>query len=217
MNGINPLLMRTRVKICGITRVEDAIVVVQAGADALGLVFYPKSPRCVDISVAQEIVASLSPFVTVVGLFVNAAAETVHQVIASVPLGLLQFHGDEDNATCKSFGLPFIKSIAMQDGIDVLSQMQHYPDAAGFLLDAWQPQSHGGGGETFDWQCIPESSPAPLILAGGLTPDNVTLAINTSRPYAVDVSSGVESGKGIKSAAKITAFMQGVENSDTGG
>jgi phosphoribosylanthranilate isomerase len=209
--------MRTRVKICGITRIQDAAAVVQSGADALGLVFYPKSPRCVDTTVARQIAESVSPFVTIVGLFVNAAPNAIHEVIKSVPLGLLQFHGDEENATCKSFGLPFIKSIAMRDGIDVLSRMQLYPDAAGFLLDAWQPQSHGGGGETFDWQCIPESAPKPLILAGGLTPGNVTLAINTSRPYAVDVSSGVESGKGIKSAAKIAAFMQGVENSDTGG
>ena len=217
VNRIDPLLMRTRVKICGITRVEDAAAVVQSGADALGLVFYPKSPRFVDTALARVIAESVSPFVTVVGLFVNAGPETIHQVIESVPLGLLQFHGDEDNATCKSFGLPFIKSIAMRDGIDVLSDMERYPDAAGFLLDAWQPQSHGGGGATFDWQFIPESSPAPLILAGGLTPENVSLAINTSRPYAVDVSSGVESGKGIKSAAKIAAFMRGVEDSDTGG
>lgn len=209
--------MRTRVKICGITRVEDAAAVVQSGADALGLVFYPKSPRFAEIGRAREIAESVPPFVTVVGLFVDAAPDAIQQVIEHVPLGLLQFHGDEDNATCKSFGLPFIKSIAMRAGIDVLSRMGRYPDAAGFLLDAWQPQSHGGGGETFDWQCIPESSPAPLILAGGLTPDNVTRAINTSRPYAVDVSSGVESGKGIKSAAKIAAFMQGVEDSDTGG
>ena len=216
MNEIDPKLTRTRVKICGITRVEDAVSVVQYGADALGLVFYPKSPRYTDIARAREIVESASPFVTIVGLFVNAAKDAIHQVVENVPLGLLQFHGDEDNALCKSFGLPFIKSIAMRDGFDVLSHMEHYPDAAGFLLDAWQPQSHGGGGEPFDWQLIPESSPKPLILAGGLTPENVTMAINTSRPYAVDVSSGVESGKGIKSAAKIAAFMQGVEDSGTG-
>ena len=208
--------MRTRVKICGITRVEDAAAVAQSGADALGLVFYQKSPRFTGIGRAREIAESVPPFVTVTGLFVNAAPDAIQQVIERVPLGLLQFHGDEDNATCKSFGLPFIKSIAVRAGIDVLSCMALYPDAAGFLLDAWQPQSHGGGGETFDWQYIPESSPAPLILAGGLTPDNVTRAINTSRPYAVDVSSGVESGQGIKSAAKIAAFMQGVEDSDTG-
>lgn len=216
MNEIDPQVMRTRVKICGITRVEDAVTVVRCGADALGLVFYPESPRSVDIAHARKIAESVSPFVTVVGLFVNAAPESIQQVLANVPLGLLQFHGDEDNAACKSFGLPFIKSIAMRAGIEVLSRMERYPDAAGFLLDTWQPQSHGGGGETFDWQFMPKSSPRPLILAGGLTPGNVTTAINTARPYAVDVSSGVESRKGMKSAAKIAAFMRGVEDSDTG-
>jgi phosphoribosylanthranilate isomerase len=209
--------MRTRVKICGITRIEDATTVVQCGADALGLVFYPKSPRFIETAIARKIAESVSPFVTVVGLFVNAEPGTIQAILDNVPLGLLQFHGNEDNTLCKSFGLPFIKSIAMRDGIDVLSRMEQYPDASGFLLDAWQPQSHGGGGETFDWQFIPKSSPSPLILAGGLTPENVSLAIHTSRPYAVDVSSGVESGKGIKSAAKIAAFMRGVGNSGTGG
>ncbi|MEN8206547.1 MAG: phosphoribosylanthranilate isomerase [Pseudomonadota bacterium] len=210
-------MKRTRVKICGITRVEDAAAVVQYGADALGLVFYPKSPRCVDITRAREIAGSVAPFVTVVALFVNAAPDYIRRIIESVPVGLLQFHGDEDNGACKSFGLPFIKSIAMQEGMNAGSLMERYPDAAGFLLDAWQPQSHGGSGETFDWSTVPESSPGPLILAGGLTPGNVSTAIKTIRPYAVDVSSGVESAKGIKSADKIAAFMQGVEDSDTGG
>jgi phosphoribosylanthranilate isomerase len=217
VNEIDPQVMRTRVKICGITRVEDAAAVVRYGADALGLVFYPESPRSVAIAHAREIAESVAPFVTVVGLFVNATPENIQQVLANVPLGLLQFHGEEDNAACKSFGVPFIKSIAMHGGIDVLSCMERYPDAAGFLLDAWQPQSHGGGGETFDWQFMPGTSPRPLILAGGLTPANVTAAINTTRPYAVDVSSGVELEKGIKSAAKIAAFMRGVEDSETGG
>jgi len=208
---------RTRVKICGITRVEDAAAVVQCGADAIGLVFYPQSPRYVDTARARVIAESVTPFVTVVGLFVNATAENIRQVIETVPAGLLQFHGDEDNDLCKSFGLPFIKSIAMQEGMDVGARMERYPDAAGFLLDAWQPQSHGGGGKAFDWNAIPDSSPASLILAGGLTPGNVAMAITTTRPYAVDVSSGVESAKGIKSADKIAAFMQGGEDSDTGG
>ena len=208
---------RTRVKICGITRVEDALAVVQHGADALGLVFYPNSPRYIDTARARVIAGAVAPFVTVVGLFVNAAADDIRQILETVPVGLLQFHGTEDNDLCKSFGLPFIKSIAMQEGMDVESQMDSYPDAAGFLLDAWQPQSHGGGGEVFDWNAIPKSSPAPLILAGGLTPGNVSMAITITRPYAVDVSSGVELAKGIKSADKIAAFMQGVEDSDTGG
>jgi phosphoribosylanthranilate isomerase len=208
---------RTRVKICGITRVEDAAAVVQYGADALGLVFYPQSPRYIDTARAREIAESVAPFVTVVGLFVNATPDNIRQIIDTVPVGLLQFHGNEDNDLCKSFGLPFIKSIAMQEGMDTGPRMERYPDAAGFLLDAWQPQSHGGGGETFDWKTIPESFPAPMILAGGLTPGNLSTAIKMTRPYAVDVSSGVESAKGIKSADKIAAFMQGVEDSDTGG
>jgi len=208
---------RTRVKICGITRIEDAAAVVQHGADALGLVFYPKSPRYIDTTRAREIAESVAPLVTVVGLFVNADPDRIRQVIETVPVGLLQFHGDEENDLCKSFGLPFIKSIAMREGMDAVSRIDRYPDAAGFLLDAWQPQSHGGGGEAFDWKAVPESFPAPLILAGGLTPGNVTTAITTVRPYAVDVSSGVESAKGIKSADKIAAFMRGVEDSDTGG
>lgn len=217
MNEIDPQVKRTRVKICGITRVEDAAAVVRAGADALGLVFYPDSPRFVTAACAREIAGSVAPFVTVVGLFVNATPDSIQQVIDRVPVGLLQFHGDEDNDSCKSFGLPFIKSIAMREGMDVRSRMEHYPDASGFLLDAWQPQTHGGGGESFDWQAIPESLPVPLILAGGLTPGNVRAAISTARPYAVDVSSGVELAKGIKSADKIAAFMQGVEDGDTGG
>ena len=207
--------MRTRIKICGITRVEDAEAVVQHGADALGLVFYEKSPRCVDHDQARSIVAATSPFVSVVGLFVNADSRAVNAVLDRVPLGLLQFHGSEDNDSCNSFGLPFIKSIAMRDGIDVLSQMESYPDAAGFLLDTWQPAIHGGGGTTFDWQTVPENSPAPLILAGGLSPANVTEAVTSTQPYAVDVSSGVESEKGIKSAEKIAAFIEGVRRSDT--
>ena len=207
--------MRTRVKICGITRVEDAEAVVCHGADALGLVFYEKSPRCVGHEQARAIAATTSPFVSVVGLFVNADSRTVNTVLERVPLGLLQFHGSEDNDSCNSFGLPFIKSIAMRDGIDVLSQMESYPDAAGFLLDTWQPATHGGGGKVFDWQTVPEHSPAPLILAGGLSPANVTEAVTATRPYAVDVSSGVESEKGIKSAEKIAAFIEGVRRSDT--
>ena len=130
-------MKRTRVKICGITRVEDAAAAVQSGADAVGLVFYPQSPRYVDAARARIIAGSVTPFVTVVGLFVNAAADNIRQVIETVPVGLLQFHGDEDNDLCKSFGLPFIKSIAMQEGMDVGARMERYPDAAGFLLDAW--------------------------------------------------------------------------------
>lgn len=207
--------MRTRVKICGITRVEDVAAVVAGGADALGLVFYPPSPRCVDTVTARCIARAVAPFVTVTGLFVNADEDAVRAVLAQVPLGLLQFHGQERNADCARFGLPFIKSIAMQPGTDAVAVMARYPDAAGFLLDAWQPATHGGGGETFDWAHVPAQAPAPLILAGGLTPDNVAAAIRATRPYAVDVSSGVEQAKGIKSADRINAFMKGVASSET--
>jgi phosphoribosylanthranilate isomerase len=210
-------MQRTRVKICGITRAEDAAAVVIYGADALGLVFYPDSPRHVTLEQARAIAGTVAPLVTIVGLFVNPSPEVVRTVLDTVPLGLLQFHGAEANDHCKRFGLPFIKSIAMGDDVDVLSRMQGYPDASGFILDAWQPQQHGGGGKTFDWDRVPDSSPAPVILAGGLTPENVSLAIRSTRPYAVDVSSGVETLKGIKSAEKIAAFMKGVAHSDTGG
>ncbi|MDX2457640.1 MAG: phosphoribosylanthranilate isomerase [Gammaproteobacteria bacterium] len=208
---------RTRAKICGITRVEDAGAVVRYGADALGLVFYPDSPRYVALEQARAIADSVAPLVTIVGLFVNPSPDVVKAVLDAVPLGLLQFHGAEANDDCKQFGKPFIKSIAVRDGVDVLSHMQGYPDATGFILDAWQPQTHGGGGEIFDWDRVPDNPPAPMILAGGLTPENVSLAIRSTRPYAVDVSSGVEFAKGIKSAKKIAAFMKGVEHSDTGG
>ncbi|MGB5539698.1 MAG: phosphoribosylanthranilate isomerase [Gammaproteobacteria bacterium] len=207
--------MRTRVKICGITRAEDAAAVVASGADALGLVFYPRSPRFVSTATARAIAMSVAPFVTVTGLFVNASEDAIRAVLAQVPLGLLQFHGQETHQDCKRFGLPFIKSIAMQPGTDVVATMDQYPDAAGFLLDTWQPDAHGGGGEPFDWGRVPTGAPAPLILAGGLTPDNVAVAIRATRPYAVDVSSGVEQARGIKSADRIAAFMKGVANSET--
>jgi phosphoribosylanthranilate isomerase len=207
-------MVRTRVKICGITREQDATAVVQSGADALGLVFYPKSPRHVTLAQARSIASLVAPFVTVTGLFVNAPADLVRKVLASVPLGLLQFHGQETNQQCNCFGLPFIKSIAMQSETDLLSLISEYPDAAGFLLDAWQPEIHGGGGVAFDWQQVPGNIHAPIILAGGLTPGNVASAINSVKPYAVDVSTGVEVDKGIKSREKIEAFMREVRNSE---
>jgi len=207
-------MTRTRVKICGITREQDAVAVVQAGADALGLVFYPKSPRHVTLGQARRIATAVAPFVTVTGLFVNATEDLVREVLADVPLGLLQFHGQETNQQCNCFGLPFIKSIAMQSETDLLSMMSGYPDAAGFLLDAWQPEIHGGGGVAFDWQQVPEETHVPIILAGGLTPGNVATAIRLVKPYAVDVSTGVEHDKGIKSREKIDAFMREVRNSE---
>ncbi|MGB5304913.1 MAG: phosphoribosylanthranilate isomerase [Gammaproteobacteria bacterium] len=207
--------MRTRVKICGITRDEDALAAASCGADAIGLVFYPRSPRHVGIEQAARIAEAVPPFVMITGLFVNASRDVIEQVLNAVPLGLLQFHGQETNAECTGYGLPFIKSIAMRADTDVVLIMKQYPDAAGFLLDTWQPQTHGGGGNTFNWDRVPAQVPLPVVLAGGLSPDNVARAIHTVRPYAVDVSSGVESEKGIKSAEKISAFMKGVRHGET--
>jgi len=206
--------MRTRVKICGITRLEDARAAVECGADALGLVFFEGSSRHVTLEQAGRITAAVAPFVTMVGLFVDAPASTIATVLEHVPLGLLQFHGHEVNADCSRYGLPFIKSVAMKPGVDLQARIREYPDACGILLDAWQPQTHGGGGKAFDWSMAPRELPVPVILAGGLTPANVGTAIRQVRPYALDVSSGVESGKGIKSAGMISAFMKGVRDSD---
>jgi phosphoribosylanthranilate isomerase len=206
--------MRTRVKICGITRAEDARSAVEHGADAIGLVFFEGSPRHVALEQAERITAAVAPFVTVVGLFVDASPSEIRHVLDNVPLGLLQFHGHEANDDCNRFGLPFIKSVAMKPDIDLRVQIQAYPDAGGILLDAWQPQIHGGGGQAFDWARVPHDLAVPVILAGGLTAANIETAIRQVRPYAVDVSSGVESGKGIKSAEKISAFMKGVRSSD---
>jgi phosphoribosylanthranilate isomerase len=206
--------MRTRVKICGITRAEDARSAVEHGADAIGLVFFEGSPRHVALEQAERITAAVAPFVTVVGLFVDASPSEIRHVLDNVPLGLLQFHGHEANDDCNRFGLPFIKSVAMKPDIDLRVQIQAYPDAGGILLDAWQPHTHGGGGQAFDWARVPHDLAVPVILAGGLTAANIETAIRQVRPYAVDVSSGVESGKGIKSAEKISAFMKGVRSSD---
>ena len=207
--------MRTRVKICGITRPGDALAAVAAGADAIGLVFYEPSPRHVTQALACDIARQVAPFVSIVGLFVNALPATVQATIEQVPLSLLQFHGQESNADCRQFGMPFIKSVAMRADTDLAAVARDYPDAAGLLLDTWQPETHGGGGVAFDWQYIRGHVPVPLILAGGLSEDNVVAAIRQVAPYAVDVSSGVESGRGIKSAERIAAFMKGVRSCGT--
>ena len=203
--------MRIRVKICGIARVEDAQDAVRCGADAIGLVFYPDSPRFVSVEQARSIADAVSPFVTVVGLFVNPDPVQVRGVMDRLPLGLLQFHGQEANTDCKAYGLPFIKSIAMHEGTDSRAVMEGYPDAAGFLLDAWQPQTHGGSGVSFDWRQVPENPPAPLILAGGLTPGNINAAIKSVNPYAVDVSSGVEQSPGKKDDRLVKEFFQQIQ------
>lgn len=197
-----------RVKICGITRVEDALAAAAAGADAIGLVFYAKSPRAVDIEQAREILAALPPFVTSVGLFVDAERSELERILASVPLDLLQFHGDESVQQCEAFGRPYIKALRVKAGDDIAAQVARYPSAQGILLDAYVEGVPGGTGEAFDWSLIPQALSKPLILAGGLCPDNVAEAVSRVRPYAVDVSGGVEASKGVKDVEKVGAFIR---------
>ncbi len=204
---------RTRVKICGLTRPEDVLTAVDAGADAIGFVFYPPSPRNVTIERAAELVALVPPFVATVGLFVNAAPAMVRTVLERVPLQLLQFHGDEHEADCANHGRPWIKAARVRPGLDLVEFCTSHPSATGILLDAFV-DGYGGGGKTFDWSLIPQGLGRRLVLSGGLDPDNVTDAVRRVRPWAVDVSSGVESGKGIKDAARIAAFITGVRNAD---
>lgn len=206
--------MVTAVKICGITRTEDALTAARAGAHAVGMIFYPKSPRLVAGEVAVGIVKALPPFVTTVALFVDQPAADIARVIETVRPQLLQFHGDEGADFCRSFGLPYIKAVRVRAGVDLLQYARQYPDAKGLLLDAFVEGSHGGTGSAFDWSLIPREFPLPLILAGGLNPDNVGEAVRRVRPWAVDVSSGVEATRGIKDAAKVVAFIRGVRNAD---
>ena len=203
--------MRTRVKICGITRRQDAEFAVKSGADAIGLVFYEPSPRAVIIEQAAAITAQLSPFVSVVGLFVNATAESVRQTIKQIPLSLLQFHGDESAEFCEQFKMPYIKAIRMQSAADLIQASKDFSAASALLLDSYQHGVPGGTGQTFDWSMITAVN-KPLILAGGLTTENVAEAIRQVSPYAVDVSGGVEESKGLKSNNKISAFMREVAN-----
>lgn len=204
----------TRVKICGITRVADALAAAQAGADAVGLVFYERSPRHVDIAQAAQLAAALPPFVSAVGLFVDADAALVREVLNRVPLDLLQFHGDEPPEYCTQFARPYIKAIRVKAGVDLLQCTAHFHSAKGLLLDAHVEGMPGGTGATFDWGLIPKQLPLPVILSGGLDAENVAAAIEQVRPYAVDVSSGVEASKGIKDAAKIARFIQEVKQID---
>ena len=205
---------RTRSKICGITRPEDALLAASQGADAIGLVFYPPSPRKVSIEQAQAVINALPPFVTTVGLFVDADEAEVRNILEWVPLDLLQFHGNEEEAYCRSFGRPYFKAIRMAEGVDLIAEAERYNTASALLLDSYQKGVPGGTGHAFDWARIPEGLDKPIILAGGLGPENIEEAIRTVRPYAVDVSSGVEAAKGIKDADKIAAFMRGVERAD---
>ena len=202
--------MRTRVKICGIVRIEDAMAAAQAGADAIGFVFDPKSPRHIHPDQALKIARALPPFITIVGLFVNAAPDTIEGVLSHVPLDLIQFHGNEKPEQCRRYHRSYIKAIHMQPDVDLHEKARLYGDATGLLLDTYAADVAGGSGQAFDWSRVPRDLGRPLILAGGLTPENVGAAIRQVHPYAVDVSSGVEQDKGIKDAGKISAFINAV-------
>ncbi|MDO8927137.1 MAG: phosphoribosylanthranilate isomerase [Sideroxyarcus sp.] len=202
----------TRIKICGITREQDVLAVADSGADALGLVFYEKSPRHVGTEQAAKLAGAVPPFVTVVGLFVNPSVAYVREVLAKVPLDLLQFHGEETPEFCRQFGRPYLKAIRVKAGVDLVECAARYADAQGLLLDAYVEGTQGGTGESFDWALIPRKLPLPVILSGGLHAGNVAQAIKQVRPYAVDVSSGVEASKGIKDVAKVAAFIKEVKS-----
>jgi phosphoribosylanthranilate isomerase len=205
--------MRTRVKICGITRPGDARAAAEAGADAIGLVFYPPSPRFLAVERAVEIRDALPPFVQTVALFVNADAAQVSQVLGRVKPSLLQFHGDETPEFCRQFGVPYVKAARVRQGLDLIEYLRPFASAAAWLLDSFV-EAYGGVGERFDWSLVPRRLERPLILSGGLERGNVAEAVRKLRPWGVDVSSGVESAKGIKDAAKIAAFIAEVRNAD---
>lgn len=200
--------MAVRVKICGITRSEDLHAACKAGADALGFVFYAGSPRHLSIEQAALLVAQLPPFVQSVGLFVDAEPAFVEAVLETVPLDLLQFHGNEAPEQCRAFGRPYLKAVRMRAGVDLVKYCADFHDARGLLLDAYVPGVPGGTGEHFDWGLIPAGLPKPIVLSGGLNPDNVAQAVQAVRPWAVDVSSGVETAPGIKDAARVAAFVR---------
>jgi phosphoribosylanthranilate isomerase len=205
--------MRTRIKICGITRPQDARAAAEAGADAIGLVFYPRSPRFLSVERALEIRDAVPPFVQVVALFVNPDAAQVAQVIGRVKPAILQFHGEETPRFCEEFGLPFIKACRVKAGVDLLEYLRPFARAAAWLLDS-HVEEYGGVGERFDWSLAPAVRERPLVLSGGLNAGNVAGAVRQVKPWGVDVSSGVESAKGIKNAAKIAAFVAEVRNAD---
>ncbi|HSD59501.1 MAG TPA: phosphoribosylanthranilate isomerase [Burkholderiales bacterium] len=204
----------TRVKICGITRVEDAVAAARLGADAIGLMFYAKSPRAVSADQARRVVRALPPFVATVGVFVDPTPEEVRAALAAVPLHLLQFHGDEPPEFCAQFGVEYLKAARVRPGLDLIQYAARHAGAKALLLDAFVQGTHGGTGQAFDWSLIPGPLPLPLVLSGGLDPGNVAVAVRRVRPWAVDVSSGVEAAKGVKDPQKIAAFIQGVRSAD---
>lgn len=207
---------RTRIKICGITRSEDLAAAVNAGADAVGFVFYPPSPRFVPLGHTALLARQVPPFVTRVGLFVNAEPATVRGILEQVPIDLLQFHGDEDARYCEQFGYPFIKAVRVRPNStrsDLLEFARAFRTAQGLLLDAWV-EAYGGAGQSFDWSLIPDNLPLPMVLSGGLHAGNVGEAVVKTRPWSVDVSSGVEFSKGVKDAEKIAAFIAAVRMAD---
>lgn len=206
------LFVRTRVKICGITRVEDALIAVAQGADAIGLVFYPPSPRYVTPAHAAEIVNALPAFITVVALFVDASRADVEAVLSQVNIDLIQFHGQETADECRQYGKSYMKAIRVKSDTNLVQYTTEYSDAKALLLDTYAEGVPGGTGQVFDWTIIPKNLSKPIVLAGGLDAENVEQAIRQVKPYAVDVSGGVEFKKGIKDAAKIAAFMRGVSN-----
>lgn len=206
--------MRTRIKICGFTNADDAIRAAELGVDAIGLVFYPPSPRHVSISTAFEIVKALPAFVTVVALFVDEEEAKIREVLSSVSVDCIQFHGDEIAAQCRLYNKPYMKAIRMKPELDVIKLAEEYYDASALLLDAYHPGIKGGSGSQFDWDLIPSECALPVILAGGLQVDNAKQAVQQVKPYALDVSSGVESSKGIKDVAKMAAFIQAIKEGD---
>ena len=203
--------MKTRIKMCGLTRIEDVEAALDAGTDAIGLVFYPPSPRYVDLATAAMLARAVPPFVTIVGLFVNADAATVNATLAAVPLHVLQFHGDEDEAYCRQFDRPYLKAARVRPGMDLVQYAAGFPSAQAILLDAFV-DGYGGGGKVFDWSVIPANLSKLIVLSGGLDAGNVGEAIARVRPAAVDVSSGIERAKGIKDAEKMRAFAAAVRS-----
>lgn len=207
-------MTHTRIKICGITRVEDAGAAIASGADAIGLVFYTSSPRNVSVEQAAEIVASVPPFVTVVALFVNELPENILRILNAVAIDQIQFHGDESAAFCEQFQRPWVKALRVRPELDIRLACGDFAAARGILLDSWQDGVPGGTGKTFDWQLAPRDLPLPVVLAGGLDPGNVGDAVAQLRPAAVDISGGVESSPGLKDAEKIRQFTAAVRAAD---